>query len=80
MAFNSTTVTAECFAVTKSDTTKITAYGFYVGTTGDVAIQDGSGNTVTFTAVPAGAVVPVVCSRIMSTGTTASNIVAFGPR
>lgn len=80
MAFNATIVTATCFAVTKSDTTKITAYGFYVGGTGDVAIEDGDGNATTFVAVPAGQIIPVVCSRIKSIGTSATNIVGFGPR
>ncbi len=83
MAYNATQITTNAKAVTKSDSTEVAFFGFYVGTTGDVAVKtmaDGSsGTAVVFTAVPAGAIIPLAVCRIMSAGTTASNIVGFGP-
>ena len=51
--------------------------GLYVGTTGDVCVAGMDGNPVTFTAVPAGALLPIRISRVNVTGTTASNLVAL---
>lgn len=69
----------DAFAVTPSDTVDFTvmARALYVGTTGDVKLITRGGTTVTFTAVPAGALIPVRCSRVMATGTTASTIVGI---
>ena len=53
------------------------ARGFYVGGTGNVVITTPGGNTVTFYAVPAGAVIPVTFTQILQSGTTATNIVAM---
>ena len=39
-----------------------------------------AGTTVLFTAVPAGAIIPLNIQKIRATGTTASNIVIFGPK
>ena len=83
MAYNSMLITTEALAVTKSDSTKVSFYGLYVGTTGDVTVksakQGPGGATVTFTAVPAGGIIPLAVCMVMSTGTTANNIVGFGP-
>lgn len=79
MTFNATLVTSDAFAVTKSDSTVITAFGLYVGTTGDVAVTTAKGNNVTFVGVPAGTIIPIAVSKVLSTGTGASNIVGFGP-
>ena len=64
-------------AVTPSDSTVFAAsLGLYIGTTGDVAVRSkGTQGNVTFVAVPAGTVLPIVVDRVLSTGTTASNIV-----
>lgn len=69
----------DAFAVTPSDSTAFTimARALYVGTTGDVTLITRGGTTLTFTAVPAGAIIPVRCSQVKTTGTTASNIVGF---
>ena len=53
--------------------------GFYVGTTGDVAVITNKDTTLTFKNVPAGAIIPVHIKKILATGTTASNIVGFKP-
>jgi hypothetical protein len=79
MSFN-TTLTGEAFSVTKSDSTVISAFGFYVGGTGDVAVLTfPHGRTVIFKAVPVGVqIVSGAISKILDTGTTASDIVAYG--
>ena len=66
-------------AVTPHDSTGFTeaARGLYVGGAGNVVAVDRNGNAVTFVAVPAGAILPVVCIRVNATNTTATNIVAL---
>jgi hypothetical protein len=66
-------------AVTKSDSTFVDFMGIYVGGTGDVAVEDGAGNSTTFPSVPAGLIIPGRIRRVLSTGTTATNIVGFKP-
>lgn len=51
--------------------------GIYVGTTGNLEVQDTRGNAATFVAVPAGTVLALRATRVLSTGTTASNIVGM---
>ena len=70
-------------AVTKSDTIDLDLYAkaLYIGVTGDVAIvtagdRTSAGTAVTFTAVPVG-ILAVQVRRVMSTNTTATNIVAL---
>lgn len=67
-------------AVTKSDTTIVDCEGFFVGGAGNVAIVakgDGSNTAVTLTGCLVGTVYPIACKKIMSTNTTATNIVAL---
>ena len=67
-------------AVTPTDAAAFLAYpcrALYVGSTGDIAVDDEAGNAVTFAGVPAGTVLPVRTKRVRSTGTTASAIVAL---
>lgn len=64
--------------VTKSDTTVLVGVrSLYVGVAGDVAVTMTDGSTATFTAVPAGSILPIQCTKVMSTGTSASAIVAL---
>lgn len=65
-------------AVTKSDSADLSyvSRGIYVGGTGDVAAVMVSGDVVTFSAVPAGTLLPLRCKRINSTNTTATLMVA----
>lgn len=77
MPRNDTTFT-DCVAITKSDSTTLSLAGFYVGVTGDVAVQTTAGVTaVVFKAVPAGQVIKLQVARIMSTATTATDIVGL---
>lgn len=66
-------------AITKSDSIEYTpTRGIYVGGAGAVAvIMEGDGGSVTFAAVPAGTIIPVRATKILSTGTDATNIVAL---
>lgn len=66
--------------VTPSDTTAIKggpARALYVGGAGDVVAINENGAAVTFTAVPAGAVLPIATARVNATNTTATSIVAL---
>lgn len=49
----------------------------WVGGTGTIAAILKSGKTVTFTGVPAGTMLRVRVSRVLATGTTATNMVAL---
>lgn len=63
-------------AVTKSDDTVLAFGAIYVGGAGDVTIKHAEGGAaVTYVGVPAGTILPVSGVRVMSTGTTATNMV-----
>ncbi len=71
-------------AITKSDTLTFTYDSnnvatkcIYVGGTGDVAVKNSLGATITFTAVPAGTYLVCVTNQVLSTGTSATNMIAF---
>lgn len=66
-------------AVTPNDSAYLnyTARAIYVGGTGDVTVEDGNGNAVTFKAVPAGVTLPFVTNRVHATGTSATNLLAL---
>lgn len=49
----------------------------WVGGAGNLALVLSSGDTVTFTAVPAGTLIRVRADQVPSTGTTATNLVAL---
>jgi len=68
----------DAFAVTPADSALGTfARALYVGTGGNVSVVTVGGTTVLFSGVPSGSVLPVRCSQVRSTGTTASNIVGL---
>ena len=71
---------SEAVVVTPHDTNDLTAYtrAIYVGGIGNLTVvMAGSGNTVTFTAIPVGTILPIAVSRIKATLTTATLIVAM---
>jgi hypothetical protein len=78
----STTDPTTSVAITKSDSTDLSATvtkGIWVGTGGDVAIKlTGDSAPVTLSNVPSGTFIPGKFARVMSTNTTASNIIGFG--
>lgn len=78
-------------AITKSDTLDVTSpagdaapcytAGLYIGVSGDVAVimagdPLAAGTSVTFKAVPVG-ILPIQVRRVMSTNTTATNMVGL---
>lgn len=68
-------------AVTTSDTVDLQpgCRGLFVGTTGNVAVNGLSTGaaSVTYKNVPSGSVLPIQVSRVLATGTTASDIIAL---
>jgi hypothetical protein len=68
-------------AVTPNDSTAVSFAGLYVGGAGNVTIEalnaSGAAANVLFTAVPAGTILPVHCTKVLSTGTTATSIVGL---
>lgn len=68
-------------AVTPHDTNDLPggkANGLYIGGAGAVAVIHGLGTTaVTYAAVPVGTFLNMEVTRVLSTGTTATNIVAL---
>lgn len=74
-AINSATKLA---AVTPSDATIVGCRGLWVGVAGNVAvIAVGDTVAVTLVGVSAGQLLPIACSKVMSTNTTATSIVAL---
>jgi hypothetical protein len=64
--------------VTPSDSTIVNCRALWVGGAGNVAaVLIGDTAAVTFTAVPAGTILPIACSKIMATNTTATLILAL---
>lgn len=62
-------------AVTPNDSTVIVARALYVGTGGNVAVTTVEGEVVTFPNVNGGSLLPIQCTKVMASNTTASNIV-----
>ena len=74
---NATVSAHGAVAVTTSDATVIpVTRGLYVGTTGNLNVRMADGMTTLFSNVPVG-VFPIQVDMVMSTSTTASNIVAL---
>jgi hypothetical protein len=61
-------------AVTASDSTILNAGVLYVGTGGNVAVTTRGGDNLIFSNVADGSFLPVVVTKVLSTGTTASDI------
>jgi hypothetical protein len=66
-------------AVTPSDSTDLTfvSRGLWIGGTGAVSVVMVGGDTVTFSGINAGTLLPVRVSRVRSTGTTATLILSL---
>jgi len=64
-------------AVTTSNSTDLPAptRGLFVGVAGNISVEMRNG-TVVFTNVPVG-ILPIQCTRVNSTGTTATSMVAL---
>lgn len=66
-------------AVTPSDSADLTRLtrALWVGGTGNISVVMEGGQTVTIEDIPAGTWMPIRVSRVRSTSTTATKIVAF---
>ena len=64
-------------AVTPNDSTDLafTSRALYVGGAGNIVVTMAGGGDVTFTAVPAGSILPVRVARVKATSTTATGII-----
>ena len=49
----------------------------YVGVTGDIAVETVSGDQATFVGVVGGSFLPIMVSKVLATGTTATSILAI---
>lgn len=78
-AYNSANPATGGFAVVPSDTVDFSelSRALYIGGAGNLVVVMQNGNVLTFVGVPAGTVLPVRASRVNSTSTTATNIVAL---
>ena len=67
------------FAVTPNDSADLpnVPRGLYVGGAGDIAMHDKDGTAATWAGLPAGSIIPFRPRRILSTGTTATGIIAI---
>lgn len=63
-------------AVTKSDSTVVAFDAVYVGGTGDLVVTTPLGTVLTFSAVPAGSIIPIRCNRVMA-ATTATLMIGL---
>lgn len=77
---NKTAPAESLVSITPNDGTDIAenARALYIGGAGDVSvIAVGDSSAVTLTAVSAGTILPIRVKRVLSTGTTATAIVAL---
>lgn len=67
------------FSVTPNDGTDLaqTTRAIWVGGAGNLSVVTRGGDTITLVGVPAGTLLPIRATRIRSTGTTATNILAL---
>jgi len=74
---DSTAPIASAVAITKNDSTTFAATrGIYVGVSGDVIVlHAGDSATTTYKSLAAGVFHPISIVKVMSTGTTATDIV-----
>lgn len=79
-AFRSANATAPAHgavSVTPNDSTVlVTTRSLFVGVSGNLAVQMADGQTITFANVPVG-IFPIQVDKVLSTGTTATNIIAL---
>lgn len=72
-----TSPSKDAIAVTKSDSTVLPiTRALYIGVSGDVQVTTAKGTTALFKGVPVG-ILPVQVSKVQSTNTTATNILAL---
>ena len=68
-------VPGDAAAVTKSDTTLFNPSVLFCGSGGTIRVMTAQGTDVTFSSIPAGAILPVQVVRVYSATTDATNMV-----
>ena len=63
-------------AVTPSDSSFPVTSGIYLGTSGDLSVVMKNGTEITFKSLAAGVIHPLSVTKVKTTNTTASNIIA----
>ncbi len=77
---NTSVPATDAKTITPSDTVDFpreSSRAIWCGVAGDIAVITFDGTTVTFVGVLAGSVLPVACTRVLSTGTTATSLLAL---
>jgi hypothetical protein len=66
-------------AVTPHDTNELDNYSraLWVGGAGNIALTTAGGDSITLSNIVAGSLIPIQAKIVLSTGTTATNIVAL---
>lgn len=69
----------DAFQITPHDTDELAQVtrAIYVGGAGNVNLTTASGTTIVFSGIPAGTVLPVQVRKVLSTSTTATNIIGL---
>ena len=71
-------VASNAASVTPNDSADLSNPGqLYIGGTGNVNVDTINGQTIVFSGVPVGTILPVVVKRVRSTSTTATNILVL---
>lgn len=72
-------VATRAAAITPSDSVSLTVFprAIYIGGAGNVSVLTLGGDTVTFSGLAAGSILPVRVQRVNATSTTATNLVAI---
>jgi len=70
-------VTPSDTAILSYDGESLKTKAIYIGGAGDLAIPNDLGTSVTFVAVAAGSLLPLSTQQVLSTGTTATSIIAL---
>jgi hypothetical protein len=64
-------------AITPNDSTVVDFNGIYVGGAGNLAVTLLDGSEVTLTAVIVGTIYPLRVTKVLATGTTATNLIGL---
>lgn len=76
--FNFNTAADATLLVTSDTVDLVTpSRSLYIGGAGTLKVTMAGGTTLTFTAVPAGVIMPLIVTRVWAIGTTATNIIAL---
>ncbi len=69
----------DAFSITPHDSNELSQVtrALFVGGAGNINLTTAAGTTLVFTGVTAGSILPIQASKVLSTSTTATNIVGL---